>query len=222
MIELKNVYKEFGENSSKSIVLRGINIEISEGEAVAIMGPSGSGKTTLLNIIGCLDVPNSGSYYLKGENVVEKNSLELAGLRNSTFGFIVQDFALINEYNVIENIMLPTLYSKKGSKDSRIIAHSILKRLKIEDKIYSYPSKLSGGEKQRVAIARALINNPEILLADEPTGSLDQETGQTVLDLLLEIHKNLKKTIILVTHDSNIATKCERIVKIVDGVISYR
>jgi len=221
MIKLNNITKVFGKENSdnKTIAIRNISLEINDGEMVGIIGPSGSGKTTLLNIIGCLDLPTSGEYFLNDKSVISYSSKELSKLRNSVFGFIMQDFALIDTYTVFQNVCLPIRYNKNISvKDKNKSIIDLLQQLGIYEKINAYPQTLSGGQKQRVAIARALINNPQIILADEPTGSLDQENGQAFIRLLKEINKT-GKTIIIITHDMGIASQCQRTIKIVDGMV---
>lgn len=217
MISLKNINKIYKKKDLEVPVLNNVNLEIKQGELIAIVGPSGSGKSTLLNILGCLDKQTSGKYFLKGEDISKMSAKEMAGLRNSTFGFIVQDFALINEYTVTQNVEIPLLYSKqKKDKDAIDI---VLKQLSIIDKKKELTSNLSGGQKQRVAIARSIINNPDIILADEPTGSLDQKTGHDVMNILMDLHKQ-GKTVIIITHDSNVAALCNREISIVDGIVT--
>lgn len=185
---------------------------------LAIMGPSGSGKSTLLNILGCLDIPSMGTYKLYNQELQSLNRRKLATIRNEHFGFVVQDFALIEDYTVMKNVEIPILYSKdKTNKKERVL--SILERLGMKEKASEYAYNLSGGQRQRVAIARALINNPDIILADEPTGALDQRTGQQVLDIFKSIHQEQKKTILIVTHDDRVAKQCDGIINIVDGKV---
>ncbi|WP_242142785.1 MULTISPECIES: ABC transporter ATP-binding protein [unclassified Bacillus cereus group] len=220
LIKLENIYKEYGAEENKVQALQNISIDINKGEMVAVMGSSGSGKSTLLNIIGGLDKKTSGNYYLNGKNISELNNRELASLRNNYFGFVVQHFALIEDYNVYQNIKVPLDYSKYSKKDKDEKINKILKQLGINSQIKKLPYQLSGGQNQRVSIARALINDPEVILADEPTGSLDKKTGQEVMNLLKNINED-GKTIIIVTHDDNVANMCERIIKIEDGTIKY-
>ena len=216
IIKLENINKIYGKKEYETIALNNINLEIETGDCVAIMGTSGSGKTTLLNIIGCLDSCTSGNYYLNNNLVKAMNSKELSCLRNSSFGFIVQSFGLIDDFTVYENVTIPLDYSKKKKKKSDVV--SLLKLLGIDNKVNKTPKELSGGQCQRVAIARALINEPEIILADEPTGALDAKTGQDIMNILLDLNKQ-GKTIIIVTHDLNIAKQCNRIIEIADGEI---
>ena len=204
MIELKNISKQYREETT---ILKGVDLCIEDGDYIALMGPSGAGKTTLMNIMGCLDRATQGEYFLDGNEISDYPEKEKARLRNEKFGFVVQDFALINAMTVYENVRLPLRYRK-----------SILKSLEIEDKKEIRVCDLSGGQQQRVAIARAIVNSPEIILADEPTGALDQETGREVMEIFSKLNQQ-GKTIIIVTHDPNIAAKCNRIIKIVDGKI---
>lgn len=215
IIEIKNLSKVY-DNEIK--VLDNINLSIKKGELIAIMGPSGSGKSTLLNILGLIDVQSSGNYYIEGKEIKDliKNKPNL--VRNKLFGFIFQYYALLKQYTVIENVMLPLTYRKISNKER--VEKSILYLKKVglfylKDKKIN---KLSGGQQQRVAIARALVTEPEIILADEPTGNLDQKTGQDIMDLLIEINA-AGKTVIIVTHDYNIAKQCSRIVRVIDGKI---
>lgn len=218
LIKMKSIERFYGTGENKVNALRGLDLSINNGELVAIVGPSGSGKTTLLNILGCLDSPNKGEYFINNIDVSNLNQKELANIRNSRFGFVVQNFALLDDYTVYENIKIPLDYSNIKIKDKKEKIINVLKKLNIEDKINKYPTELSGGQCQRVAIARALVNNPDIILADEPTGALDREMGQQVIDIFKEIN-NDSKTIIIVTHDSNIASQCDRIITIEDGRI---
>lgn len=214
VIGLKDIKKIYGKKDYETVALQSIDLEISEGESIAIMGTSGSGKSTLLNILGCLDTQTSGSYFFNGNSIDTFKEKELAKLRNSSFGFIVQSFALIDDFTVYENVVIPLDYSKNKKKKSEVI--NLLKELGIDEKINKTPKELSGGQCQRVAIARALVNDPEVILADEPTGSLDGRTGQEIMNILLNLNKK-GRTLIIVTHDLNIAKQCHRIVNIVDG-----
>lgn len=219
MIELQDIKRTFGKGATQVHALRGVDLKISDGEMIAIMGPSGCGKTTLLNIVGCIDKPTSGEYFLDESDITQYSVSELSRLRNQKFGFIVQDFALIDDYTVYQNVILPIRYSKnKTEKEVKKSVFELLEKLGISDKIKEYPVNLSGGQKQRVAIARALINRPEIILADEPTGALDQKNGQEIMQLFKNINE-CGQTIVIVTHDLNIAKQCDRIIEMVDGVI---
>lgn len=216
MIELIDINKSFGKKNGRVIALNGINLFVSKGEMIAIMGKSGSGKSTLINIIGGLVMADSGEYWFNGELMNIKNRKELTLFRRNQIGFIIQDFALVDELNVYQNIAIPLIYrgcSKKEIKDKII---NCLKQLDMEDKIKAYPFELSGGERQRVAIARAMVKEPEIILADEPTGALDEYNGKNVMQILRRLN-NYGITIIIVTHDKSIADKCDRIISISDG-----
>ena len=215
MIELKNISKQYRKGTT---ILEDINLRIEDGDYIALIGPSGAGKTTLMNIIGCLDYATDGKYFLDGYEILDYSEREKAKLRNEKFGFVVQDFALINEMTVYENVKMPLRYSKKVLKNQKKHIEDILKSLGVESKKEIKVKNLSGGQQQRVAIARAMVNSPEIILADEPTGALDQRTGREVMKIFSKLNKQ-GKTIIIVTHDPNIAAKCNRIIKIVDGKI---
>lgn len=218
LIRLENINKHFGTGEAKTQALNNINLVIEKGEMIAITGPSGSGKSTLLNILGCLDKPNEGKYYLEGQDTESYNNKELARLRGNYFGFIVQNFALIDDYTVYKNVKVPLDYTSlsRSEKKNRIL--NILQQLDILNKKDNYPKELSGGQNQRTAIARALINNPHVILADEPTGALDKKMGAEVLQLLENINKK-GYTIIMVTHDDNLAKSCDRIIRIEDGCV---
>lgn len=218
IIEINNLSKTYGELEHKIYALKNINLNISEGEFVAIMGPSGSGKSTLLNIIGCMDKATEGEYILNGKKIYNLKNRELSKIRNEVVSFIFQHFALMKNYNVYENVELPLTHRNIGSKDKKKIVIETLRKLGIEDQRRKKPSKLSGGQQQRVAIARAIVSNSKIILADEPTGALDQNTGMEVMKILEELNKE-GKTIIVITHDPNIAKKCKRVIYIKDGTI---
>lgn len=219
MIELRNLTRVYdGEEEAVVHALNGVNLSVRSGEMVAVMGASGSGKSTLLNIIGCLDKRTRGEYLLNGRAVDDFNSSELARIRNSTFGYVMQDFAIIEDWNVFENVTIPLAYSK----DKKIKAANVdelLEKLGIYEKKYTLARKLSDGQRQRTAIARALVNNPQIILADEPTGALDKNTGLEVMKILSNVNRQ-GKTVIIVTHDLDIARMCNRIVYITDGMIT--
>lgn len=215
IMEIKNLSKIY---DNKIKVLDNINLSIKKGELIAIMGPSGSGKSTLLNILGLIDIQSSGNYYIEGKEAKNliKNKPHL--VRNKLFGFIFQYYALLKQYTVLENVMLPLTYRKTSNKERLEKSILYLKKVGLFDHKDKKINKLSGGQQQRVAIARALITEPEIILADEPTGNLDQKTGQDIMSLLIEINKT-GKTVIIVTHYYNIAKQCSRIIRIIDGKI---
>lgn len=218
LVILKDIVKTYRTGNMEHQVLKGINLELEEGEFLAIMGVSGSGKTTLLNIIGLLDKPTSGTYLFEGQEVSKLNSKEVAFIRNKKIGFIFQAFHLIPWATALENVLLPLLYGEKGiTEEDRKRALNLLERLSLKDKIYSKPSELSGGEQQRVAIARALINNPKLLLADEPTGNLDTQSSAEVMKIFKELNQE-GLTIIMVTHDPEIVKNAKKVKIIVDGV----
>jgi putative ABC transport system ATP-binding protein len=217
MVFLKDVTKSYLIGERKIDVLKGISLEIKKGEFLSLMGPSGAGKSTLLNIIGCLDRPTTGTYLLDGIDVNTLSDNELAEIRNKKIGFVFQNFNLIPRLSAIKNVELPLLYSRVPPDERKKKAYFYLQKVGLYDRADHMPSELSGGEQQRVAIARALINNPLIILADEPTGNLDSKTGQEIMDIFSSIHKD-GTTIIMVTHEMAIAERAERIVTIKDGV----
>ena len=214
MIRVENLHKSFNDNH----VLKGIDLEIQEGEVVAIIGPSGSGKSTAMNIIGCLDVPTSGEYYLLGKDVSHLSEDELADIRNKTLGFIFQQYNLIPKLNLLENVELPLVYRGIPKEKREKMALESLKKVGLSGREKYYPSQLSGGQQQRVSIARALAGEPSVILADEPTGALDSKTGREVLDFLKKLHEE-GNTVVIITHDNSIAMQCKRIVRIQDGQI---
>ncbi len=218
LIEIRSVTKLYVMGSEKLYALKGVNLNISRNEYVAIMGPSGSGKSTLMNILGCLDTPTSGEYFLNGKNVGEMDDDELAEIRNREIGFVFQTFNLLPRSNALHNVELPLVYSGMSRTDRIEKAEKALFDVGLQDRMTHKPNELSGGQRQRVAIARALVNNPSIILADEPTGNLDSKTGQEIMELLEQL--NLQgNTIIIVTHEEDIAQHARRIVKIRDGDI---
>ncbi|MGL5042053.1 MAG: ABC transporter ATP-binding protein [Culicoidibacterales bacterium] len=218
MMQISNGYKKIITKYVTINILQNINIIIEKGEMIAITGPSGSGKTTLLNILGALDKISSGEYLYQGKNIADCKEIELAKLRNTSFGFVVQNFALLHDYNVSENIEMPLRFAKKKKKERKKITEEILRKLAIISQKNKMIFELSGGQQQRVAIARALVNDPDVILADEPTGSLDSVTGAKVMELLLAAHAS-GKTVIIVTHDENIAQNCQRRIYLEDGRI---
>ncbi|GGC82270.1 ABC transporter ATP-binding protein [Enterococcus wangshanyuanii] len=218
MIELINLSKVYGKSNTEVKALNEVNLEINEGEMIAIMGPSGSGKSTLLNILGGLDSPTSGEYLLKNRNVQNMKQKELSKVRNRTFGFVVQSFALIDHYSVFNNVMIPLDYTKLKKADKKEKIRLCLDKVGILDKSKNYPYELSGGQCQRVAIARALVNTPDVILADEPTGNLDKNNGEQIIEIFKELNK-AKTTIIIITHDDEVASKCNRVIRLEDGRI---
>ena len=216
MIELIDGVKIYGKGSSRVFALNGLSLQIQKGELVALMGPSGSRKSTLLNIIGCIDQLTSGSYLLDGTDIQNFSHMRLAQLRNKRFGFVLQDFGLIDHWTVSKNVEIPLSYAKPSDKKPKERIEQVLNQLQIADKKSELAYRLSGGQKQRVAIARAIVDDPQIILADEPTGALDQKTGREVLNILQKIHQ-AGKTVIIVTHDPTVAGACNRVIQIVDG-----
>ena len=219
LIDLKNVSKSYRNGDQELQVLKDVHLEVEEGEFVAIMGPSGSGKSTLMNIIGMLDRPTSGEYYLEGEEVAKLSEKKLAKVRNQQIGFVFQQFFLLSKLNALQNVELPLIYAGVYQSKRKALAEQYLKKVELETRMHHLPSELSGGQKQRVAIARALVNHPSIILADEPTGALDTKTGEQIMELLTELNRE-GKTIIMVTHEPEIAAFAKRQIVIRDGVIS--
>ncbi|MEW6400919.1 MAG: ABC transporter ATP-binding protein, partial [Chloroflexota bacterium] len=219
MIQTENLTKVFqmGENSVRA--LDDATFKINKGEMVAIMGPSGSGKSTLMSIIGCLDVPTSGSYMIDGESVEKMDDAQLADIRGRKIGFVFQQFNLLPRTSALDNVMLPLTYAGVKSSERRERASKSLERVGLGERMHHTPGELSGGQQQRVAIARALVNEPSIILADEPTGALDSKTGVEIMSLFQSLHRDLGQTVILVTHDSFVARHCERIIRLADGRI---
>lgn len=220
LIKTENVKKEYMSGKKKNLVLKGVNLEINAGEKIAIVGPSGSGKTTLLNIIGLLLPVTEGEVYLAGKRASSLKEKERAKLRNKFFGYVFQEFLLVEEDTVFQNIEIPLLYSltKKTKSEKRKMVEEVLEKVGLEVKINEKVRNLSGGERQRVAIARAIINDPEVILADEPTGSLDAENGEKIVDIL-ESLVDKGKTLLIVTHNEAIAKRCDRIFRIKDGYV---
>ena len=218
MIKLQDVYKIYGNGENEVRALNGINLEIDKGEFVAIVGQSGSGKSTCMNMIGCLDVPSKGHYFLQGTDVSTMSEDQLASIRNKTLGFIFQQYNLISKLNVFENVELPLLYGGYTAAERYRMVQEALTKVGIWHRKDAMPNQLSGGQQQRVSIARALAARPPVILADEPTGALDSKTGLEVMAFLKELHAE-GKTIVLITHDNAIAHNAKRIVKIADGNI---
>ena len=218
IIETKNLCKSFQVGSEKVQALKGVDLAVQKGEFLSIMGPSGSGKTTLMNIIGCLDTPTSGTYHLNNKLVNELDDDDLAMIRNKEIGFVFQSFHLLARNSALSNVLLPLKYAGKKETEAKIMAEEVLKKVGLTNRMNHSPSELSGGQQQRVAIARALVNNPSIIFADEPTGNLDTQTGNDVMNLFKELN-NQGQTIILITHEEDIAMQSKRIINIKDGLI---
>ncbi len=218
IIDISSIFKEYKTELVITSVLKGISLKVAPGDFVAITGPSGSGKSTLMNIIGVLDTPTSGMYILNGSNVTHMTEDELAFVRNKEIGFVFQSFNLLRRASAIENVVLPAIYAGLGEKERHERAKDLLAQLGLSDRLYNKPNQLSGGQQQRVAIARALMNNPEIILADEPTGNLDTKSGADVMQILKKLNQE-GKTIVLITHEADIAKQANRIIHVRDGKI---
>ena len=216
-ISLKNINKVYRTDEIETQALENVNIEVQKGEFVSIMGPSGCGKSTLLNIIGLLDNPSTGEITINGTQVLSLKDKELSSFRNRNLGFVFQSFHLIGSLNVLDNVELPLLYRNMPAKERTRMAKEILEKVGLSHRMYHYPSQLSGGQCQRVAIARAVVGNPEILLADEPTGNLDSRMGAEIMDLLHRLNKEEGRTIIMVTHNEAQARQTGRIIRFFDG-----
>ena len=219
ILTMKNIVKEYVMGDEISRVVKGIDLTVEEGEFLAVLGPSGSGKSTLMNIIGCLDVPTSGEYILSGRKIADQDEKSLAHIRSKEIGFIFQSFHLLQRQTALENVELPMIYANVKEKERKQRAMEVLEKVGLKDKMDHYPNQMSGGQQQRVAIARSIVNNPTILLADEPTGALDQKTGAQVMELFHELNDE-GRCIIMITHDVHIAQHAKRIVRILDGNIS--
>lgn len=216
MLELQNIEKVFRTTSIETVALNNINLSVDKGEFLSIMGPSGCGKSTLLNIMGLLDRPTAGSLSVQGVDPTAYADKRLAQFRNQTIGFIFQSFHLINDLSVLDNVELPLLYRKSSASERRKKAMDALEKVGLSNRMKHYPSQLSGGQRQRVAIARAIIGNPQLILADEPTGNLDSVMGNEVMDILLKLNQE-GSTIVMVTHDENMAKKTHRLMRLYDG-----
>jgi len=216
MINLQNITKVYPMGKRELEVLKGIDLDIKQGELVAIMGPSGSGKTTLMNLIGCLDIPTSGSYYLEGKEVSRLSGGELAKIRGQKIGFIFQTFNLLSRLTALANVELGMTYAGGVDRKKAIEA---LEKVGLSERVKHRPVELSGGEQQRVAIARALVKNPTLFLADEPTGQLDSHSGEEIISILTSLHAEQGITLVMITHDANIASHCQRIIQLKDGQI---
>lgn len=219
IIKLENVVKTYNLGAVKLEILKGISLEINPGSFVSIMGPSGSGKSTLMYLLGCLDTPTSGKIFLDGKDVSNFSENELARIRGKKIGFIFQQFNLLTNLSAIENVMLPMVFQGLSEKDRIERAKSMLSSLHMAERMNHRPGELSGGEQQRIAIARAFANNPEIIIADEPTGNLDSKNGKMIMDTLVDFHRRENKTIVIVTHDPSVAAYSQELIKIKDGQI---
>jgi putative ABC transport system ATP-binding protein len=219
ILELKNVSKTYFSDDDLFYALKGVSLKINEGEFVSITGPSGSGKSTLMHIIGLLDNPTSGQILLNGQDISGFKEQKLAQIRNITLGFVFQQFNLLSKTSALENVILPLLYSDVPKKLRHQMGIDMLTKVGLADKIQNTPSQLSGGQQQRVAIARALINNPQIILADEPTGNLDSKAGTSIMELFHHLHEKEKRTIVFVTHDPDLAKQAKKMIVIKDGQI---
>ncbi|MDU1414706.1 MAG: ABC transporter ATP-binding protein [Clostridium sp.] len=218
ILELNNIYKNYYQGKMEVPVLKDVSLHIEEGEYVAIMGPSGSGKSTLMNIIGCLDKPTEGSYILENKDILTLKDNDLSQVRLKSIGFVFQNFNLLQRQSAIDNVALPLLYAKVPKQKRNEIARKALERVGLEDRIEFKPNQLSGGQNQRVAIARAIVNNPKVLLADEPTGALDSQSGEQVMDIFRRLNQE-GVTIVMITHEREIAEHANRIIMIRDGKI---
>jgi len=219
IIELKDVWKIYQMGQVEVPALQGVNLKINKGEFVAIVGPSGSGKSTMMNLVGCLDLPSKGGIYLDNHNIANLDESKLAQIRGQKIGFVFQQFNLIPNLTALENVMLPLAFQGVGDSEAEKKALKLLNLVGLGDRTRHLPTQLSGGQMQRVSIARALANDPEVILADEPTGNLDSTTGRFIMDFLGKIHKDDSKTIIMVTHDLNLSKAAEKVVHIKDGKV---
>ncbi len=221
VIRLDDIRKTYQMGDQSVEVLKGVSLTIERGEMISLTGPSGSGKSTLMNLLGCLDRPTTGGYWLDGQDVSQLSAAQRARVRGGKLGFVFQNFQLLSRTSAIDNVLLPLEYSgtSMDRREARRFAHSLLERVGLESRVDHEPSQLSGGQQQRVAIARSLVNRPALLLADEPTGNLDSKTSREILDLFRELHRNEGLTIVIVTHDPNVAASAERVIRLSDGLV---
>ncbi|MFK8105003.1 MAG: ABC transporter ATP-binding protein [Saprospiraceae bacterium] len=217
MIKLQNINKVYRTKTVETLALNNINLTIPAGEFLSIMGPSGCGKSTLLNIMGLIDEPSEGSIEIAGQTLPDYNAKSIAKFRNEKLGFIFQSFHLINDLSIIDNVELPLLYRRVGSKERKALAEEALIKVGLKNRMQHFPGQLSGGQKQRVAIARAIVGQPDIILADEPTGNLDSSMGNEIMDILLRLNQEQGTTIVMVTHDESMARKTNRLIRLFDG-----
>ena len=219
MIEMEHVWKVYRMDSVEVTALKDINLRIDSGEYISIIGPSGSGKSTLMNILGCLDKPSDGKFILNDKNISDYSDRELAHIRNKQIGFVFQMFNPLPRYNAIKNVSIPLLYAGIEGQEMETRSKDALEKVGLGDRMYHRPSQLSGGQQQRIAIARAIVNNPDIILADEPTGNLDTKSGREIISIFKNLNEQLKVTVVLITHDPSIAMQANRVIKILDGAI---
>ncbi|GAB3927587.1 ABC transporter ATP-binding protein [Mucilaginibacter myungsuensis] len=217
MIKLQNIQKVYRTSTVETLALNSINLDVAKGEFLSIMGPSGCGKSTLLNIMGLLDNPSGGTINIADQTIDKFSDKQLAQFRNSKLGFIFQSYHLINDLQVLDNVELPLLYRDSTAKERKALASEALEKVGLSNRMKHFPTQLSGGQRQRVAIARAIVGNPSIILADEPTGNLDSAMGNEVMDILINLNRNEGTTIVMVTHDENMAHKTHRLVRLFDG-----
>lgn len=217
MIRLQNIEKVYRTDTVETLAINGINLNIAKGEFLSIMGPSGCGKSTLLNIMGLLDEPSKGSVNINEQDISRFSDQQLAKFRNQKLGFIFQSYHLINDLRVLDNVELPLLYRNLTAKERKLLATAALEKVGLSNRIKHFPTQLSGGQRQRVAIARAIVGNPQIILADEPTGNLDSGMGNEIMEILINLNKNEGTTIVMVTHDENMANRTHRLVRLFDG-----
>jgi putative ABC transport system ATP-binding protein len=217
MIRLTNVEKVYRTDRLETVALSNINLEVDPGSFISVMGPSGSGKSTLLNVLGLLDAPTKGTVQLNGSPIVSHRDKDLARLRNEQIGFIFQTFHLIQDLSVLDNVELPLIYRRVSGSERRRLALAALERVGLASRVHHFPSQLSGGQQQRVAIARAIVGRPKLLLADEPTGNLDSQMGDEIMEILKSLNRDDRTTVVMVTHDQRLADRTERIVRLFDG-----